>query len=104
MSLKFFPRFLDSYFLKKGIAPIIIAIIVAIIAVGGAGGYMLINKSKIKNQNLNTQNQNTDNPNNQVVCAQDVNECPDGSFVSRVPPKCEFAICPAVTSAVDTTG
>jgi len=29
-----------------------------------------------------------------VVCPQDVKECPDGSFVSRVPPNCEFALCP----------
>lgn len=29
-----------------------------------------------------------------VVCLQDVKECPDGSFISRVPPRCEFAPCP----------
>jgi len=29
-----------------------------------------------------------------VVCTQDVKECSDGSFVSRIPPKCEFAACP----------
>jgi hypothetical protein len=32
-------------------------------------------------------------PDNEVFCAQDVRECPDGSFVSRVPPSCEFAEC-----------
>jgi hypothetical protein len=30
-----------------------------------------------------------------VVCAQDAMLCPDGSFVSRVAPSCEFAPCPA---------
>lgn len=30
----------------------------------------------------------------QVFCTQDVQECPDGSFVSRQPPNCEFAPCP----------
>jgi len=30
----------------------------------------------------------------QVVCAQDVKECPDGSYVSRQPPSCAFAPCP----------
>lgn len=29
-----------------------------------------------------------------VVCAQDVKQCPDGSFVGREPPSCEFAPCP----------
>ncbi len=30
---------------------------------------------------------------NQVVCIQDVKQCPDGSYVSRQPPTCEFAKC-----------
>jgi hypothetical protein len=29
-----------------------------------------------------------------VVCTLDAKECPDGSFVGRVPPSCEFAPCP----------
>jgi hypothetical protein len=29
-----------------------------------------------------------------VACTLDVKECPDGSFVGRVPPSCEFAPCP----------
>lgn len=29
-----------------------------------------------------------------VFCPQDVQECPGGSFVGRVPPNCEFAECP----------
>lgn len=29
-----------------------------------------------------------------VMCTQDAMECPDGSFVSRVAPSCEFAPCP----------
>ena len=31
---------------------------------------------------------------NQVVCTQDAKQCPDGSYVSRQPPTCEFAKCP----------
>jgi len=30
----------------------------------------------------------------QVVCTQDAKLCPDGSYVSRQPPTCEFAACP----------
>ena len=29
-----------------------------------------------------------------AVCTMDVKSCADGSFVSRVPPTCEFAACP----------
>lgn len=29
-----------------------------------------------------------------VLCTQDAKECPDGSYVSRVPPDCDFASCP----------
>jgi hypothetical protein len=30
----------------------------------------------------------------QIFCTMDARECPDGSFVGRVPPTCEFAPCP----------
>lgn len=30
-----------------------------------------------------------------VVCAADVKRCPNGSYVSRQPPSCQFAACPA---------
>lgn len=29
-----------------------------------------------------------------VFCTQDALACPDGSFVGRVPPSCDFASCP----------
>ncbi|HUV80989.1 MAG TPA: hypothetical protein VMW21_00490 [Patescibacteria group bacterium] len=29
-----------------------------------------------------------------VACTQDVKLCPDGSYVGRVGPNCEFALCP----------
>jgi hypothetical protein len=31
---------------------------------------------------------------NGTVCAMDVKECSDGSYVSRIPPDCEFEQCP----------
>lgn len=31
---------------------------------------------------------------NGVVCTMDAKMCPDGSYVSRIPPTCEFAPCP----------
>lgn len=35
----------------------------------------------------------TINP-NQIVCTQDAKQCPDGSYVGRTGPNCEFAPCP----------
>jgi hypothetical protein len=32
----------------------------------------------------------------QAVCTLDAKLCPDGSYVSRVPPSCEFAACPGI--------
>jgi len=29
-----------------------------------------------------------------MVCPMDTKQCPDGSYVGRVPPKCDFAPCP----------
>lgn len=29
-----------------------------------------------------------------VVCTMDVKQCPDGTYVGRIPPDCEFAPCP----------
>jgi hypothetical protein len=35
-----------------------------------------------------------DTDNQAIVCAQDARQCADGSWVSRVPPSCNFAPCP----------
>lgn len=31
---------------------------------------------------------------NEVMCTQEAKQCPDGSYVGRVPPSCNFAPCP----------
>jgi len=33
-------------------------------------------------------------PDNGVVCTMEAKLCPDGSYVGRIPPKCEFKACP----------
>jgi hypothetical protein len=33
-------------------------------------------------------------PNEPVACTMDAKECPDGTYVGRVAPNCEFAPCP----------
>ena len=34
-----------------------------------------------------------------VMCTADTTECPDGSYVGRVAPSCEFAACPEINTA-----
>ena len=36
-------------------------------------------------------------PPQSVACTMDAKQCPDGSFVGRVPPSCAFAPCGAYT-------
>lgn len=38
----------------------------------------------------------TDGDEQQVACTQEAKQCPDGSYVGRTGPNCEFAACPAV--------
>ncbi|MFA7394999.1 MAG: TspO/MBR family protein [Candidatus Paceibacterota bacterium] len=34
------------------------------------------------------------NSGEEIVCTMDAKQCPDGSFVGRIPPDCDFAPCP----------
>ncbi len=38
-----------------------------------------------------------------VVCTLDAKMCPDGSYVGRISPNCEFAMCPRATSTPVST-
>lgn len=38
--------------------------------------------------------ESTPTNNSPLVCTMDVQQCPDGSYVGRVPPSCSFAQCP----------
>jgi hypothetical protein len=43
---------------------------------------------------LNKKSSGVDVPDpNDIVCTSDAKQCPDGSFVGRVGPRCEFAQC-----------
>lgn len=55
--------------------------IIIVILLLGAGGYYIFNK-----------NLPGDEP---VFCTADAKLCPDGSYVGRTGPKCEFAKCPS---------
>jgi len=68
---------------QKGIANILIIAIVFLLIIGGL--YIYINK-KLVYLSL-------------VVCSMDVKLCPDGSYVSRAGPNCEFTSCPTGETA-----
>ena len=36
-------------------------------------------------------------------CAQDAKQCPDGSYVGRIPPSCEFQQCPSISTTTTLT-
>lgn len=38
-------------------------------------------------------------PNNPVACTMEAKLCPDGSYVSRTGPNCEFALCPDIPTS-----
>jgi len=69
---------------QKGFAIIPIIIIAVVIIAGGVGGYLYL-----KNKNFSKP----------VICTQEAKQCSDGSYVSRIPPKCDFAECPSTTIA-----
>ncbi|HTE48625.1 MAG TPA: plastocyanin/azurin family copper-binding protein [Candidatus Paceibacterota bacterium] len=86
---------------------IIIIIIVLIVLVGGAVFFMGTGK-KAEAPIENTPPISTDNNqnNSQVACTMEAKLCPDGSYVGRTGPKCEFSACPTVKNTntnTDTT-
>lgn len=36
---------------------------------------------------------------NQIACTQEAKQCPDGSYVGRTGPNCEFSLCPLVSTS-----
>ena len=75
---------------------IIILIIVA--AVFAIGIFMYMNNP------TPSEYQNGPNEEEPVFCTQDAMLCPDGSYVGRVAPNCEFAQCPIPKDAVMEDG
>ncbi|TSC84698.1 MAG: Uncharacterized protein G01um101413_82 [Parcubacteria group bacterium Gr01-1014_13] len=42
----------------------------------------------------NDRSEENTSPTEPVMCTMDAKQCPDGSYVGRSGPKCEFAKCP----------
>lgn len=80
---------------QKGLVPILIVLIIAVVALGG---YFVYQKSLV------TPKTSSSTTPNQVACTQDAKLCPDGTSVGRTGPNCEFAPCPtpSATSSAET--
>ena len=70
--------------MKKAIIIIILSLIIA----GGIATWKFYSRSK----------KQTVGP---AVCTQEAKQCPDGSYVGRTGPNCEFAKCPIVNMNID---
>jgi hypothetical protein len=55
--------------------------IISILLIGGGAIYFYLQKQK-------------GGENKKVFCTQEAKLCSDGSYVSRIPPNCEFPMCP----------
>lgn len=68
----------------------VIGIVVVILAIGG---YFFFGAKKTAEAPMDG---------DVVACTMDAKQCPDGSYVSRTGPKCEFAECPTGTKKPGT--
>lgn len=92
--------------MKKKYLYIIILLILAAVAIAMIVFTLFIKKPEsaktttyIENQAENNANGNGSTTEEPVYCTQDVMKCPDGSYVGRVPPDCNFSPCPSARVA-----
>lgn len=79
-----------SSFLNKGVStPVGLTIIIAVAVVLFCGAFAYQYFAKPQTPITNDQQ----NSNEQVMCTMDAMECPDGSYVGRTGPNCEFEEC-----------
>ncbi len=82
------------------IAPLIAVIVLVAIAIGGYAYWQgRVSQDGTNSAPYSYGNKQTSpppaSPPQGIVCAQDAQQCPDGSYVSRQRPTCEFAVCPS---------
>jgi hypothetical protein len=72
---------------KKGFIPILVLVVGLLAIATITGGVFYVSKNKSGGPS-------------QVACTMEAKQCPDGSYVGRTGPNCEFAACPGATSTV----
>ncbi len=58
--------------------------------------YVVVTATLLSPKHPLVKNPVTATPPEQIFCTQDVKLCPDGSYVPRQPPSCDFSPCPGV--------
>ncbi len=81
---------------RKGFAPVLIIGIIALVVIAGAVGWYFVAREHAAAPAG-------------VACTAEAKQCPDGSYVGRNGPDCQFAACPGVgtqasSTAIDTSG
>lgn len=80
---------------RNGFAPIpILLIVTAAVGIVGYFGFILL-KAEIVAKKATMLG-------GDIVCTQEAIQCPDGSYIGRTGPNCEFAACPNTTSTAAT--
>lgn len=96
---------------KKGSSGILVVIVIALLVVATSALYL---EKIIKNDNqkeiifmpqesddFDTEKENINTTNTEIVaCTKDAMQCPDGSFIGRTGPNCEF-VCPSLKNNTD---
>lgn len=77
---------------KQGFSLLAVVVPVGVMLVFIISIYFAYKDAVYKSQLIPINSQN--NQQETVVCTQEVKQCPDGSYVSRTGPNCEFAQCP----------
>jgi hypothetical protein len=78
----------------------LIALIILVIIGANVVAWYFILQNKAQNQlSSPTPTPTLTSQPDQKVCTQEVKECPDGSFVGRTGPNCEFTPCPPPSSS-----
>jgi len=75
---------------QKGVILSAIAVVTGFVAVIAAAGYFLYEKAELQKE--------AENKSDQIVCTMDAKMCPDGSYVGRIGPNCDFTECPKTTN------
>jgi len=99
--MRLFPYFFQnnqpSVSTKTGFAAPSLVLVITLGLIILFSGYVIITQKFLNSE------PKTDQP---VACTQEAKQCSDGSYVSRIGPKCEFAACPEASATpigVDTS-